>query len=147
VTEVMHYRKKPSVVEAVQVLETCGQEVEAFTGGTHLEWEMADPDPADPGKGCTLTGLLLWVEASKAVCRLDPGDWIIREQDGSGFYPCKADVFAATYEPATAPAVDAGDVRLLVTSLTGIPVSSMSPEAFAAWCRLRECFAGAGETA
>ena len=29
-----------------------------------------------------------------------PGDWIITEMiDGSGFYPCKPDIFEATYEP------------------------------------------------
>jgi hypothetical protein len=26
------------------------------------------------------------------------GDWIIREPDGRGYYPCKPDIFAATYE-------------------------------------------------
>lgn len=29
---------------------------------------------------------------------VDPGDWIIAEPDGSGFYPCKPDVFSAKYE-------------------------------------------------
>ena len=28
------------------------------------------------------------------------GDWIIPEPDGEHFYPCKPDIFAATYEPA-----------------------------------------------
>jgi hypothetical protein len=28
-----------------------------------------------------------------------PGDWIIRGVQGE-LYPCKADIFAATYEPA-----------------------------------------------
>ena len=26
------------------------------------------------------------------------GDWIIPEPDGRGFYPCKADIFAKTYD-------------------------------------------------
>lgn len=30
--------------------------------------------------------------------RADPGDWIIRGVKGE-FYPCKADIFALTYEP------------------------------------------------
>jgi hypothetical protein len=30
---------------------------------------------------------------------LEDGDWIIPEKDGVHFYPCKPDVFAATYEP------------------------------------------------
>ncbi len=28
------------------------------------------------------------------------GDWIISEPDGQHFYPCKPDIFDATYEPA-----------------------------------------------
>lgn len=31
---------------------------------------------------------------------LAPGDWVITEPDGRGHYPCKPDIFAATYEPA-----------------------------------------------
>lgn len=27
------------------------------------------------------------------------GDWIIPEPDNRGFYPCKPDIFDATYEP------------------------------------------------
>jgi hypothetical protein len=27
------------------------------------------------------------------------GDWIIPEPDSRGFYPCKPDIFDATYEP------------------------------------------------
>ena len=27
------------------------------------------------------------------------GDWIIREPDGQHYYPCKPDIFEATYEP------------------------------------------------
>lgn len=31
---------------------------------------------------------------------LEVGDWILPEPDGVHFYPCKPDIFAATYEPA-----------------------------------------------
>ena len=31
---------------------------------------------------------------------LRSGDWAIRERDGIHWYPCAADIFAATYEPA-----------------------------------------------
>lgn len=30
---------------------------------------------------------------------LESGDWVIAEPDGRGYYPCKPDIFAATYEP------------------------------------------------
>lgn len=32
-------------------------------------------------------------------CYIEPGDWIIPEPDGVHYYPCKPDIFAATYEP------------------------------------------------
>jgi hypothetical protein len=37
--------------------------------------------------------------AHDQIIRLEPGDWIIPEPDGRGHYPCKPDIFAATYEP------------------------------------------------
>ena len=30
---------------------------------------------------------------------IDDGDWIIREPDGNGFYPCKPDIFVNRWEP------------------------------------------------
>ena len=45
-------------------------------------------------------------EGGRIVC---PGDWIITEIDGE-CYPCRPDIFAATYEPADAP--DAPDAAL-----------------------------------
>lgn len=30
---------------------------------------------------------------------ISDGEWVIREADGSGFYPCAAETFANTYEP------------------------------------------------
>lgn len=40
------------------------------------------------------------VRGKQGEVRVEPGDWIIAEPDGSGFYPCKPDVFAAKYERA-----------------------------------------------
>lgn len=40
------------------------------------------------------------VSGKQGEVRVEPGDWIIAEPDGSGFYPCKPDVFAAKYERA-----------------------------------------------
>lgn len=31
--------------------------------------------------------------------KLAPGDWVITEPDGEHHYPCKPDIFEATYEP------------------------------------------------
>ena len=35
------------------------------------------------------------------VVILADGDWVIPESDGEHFYPCKPDIFAATYEAVT----------------------------------------------
>lgn len=32
---------------------------------------------------------------------LEDGDWVIAEPDNRGYYPCKPDIFADTYEPVT----------------------------------------------
>lgn len=37
-----------------------------------------------------------------------PGDYVIRGVKGE-FYPCKPDIFAATYEPVETPALSAGE--------------------------------------
>lgn len=41
------------------------------------------------------------VQGGHVVC---PGDWIITELDGKGYYPCKPEVFAQTYDEAGTPA-------------------------------------------
>ena len=41
-----------------------------------------------------------WIDTIQGGHIVCPGDWIITEPDGKGFYPCKPDVFAAKYEPA-----------------------------------------------
>lgn len=80
------FRKKPVVIEAVQWTGDNAAEVTAFRGGACLF--DADGPIID-----TLEGNM------KAM----PGDWIIKEPHPTGgrqFYPCKPDIFAATYEAA-----------------------------------------------
>ncbi len=40
------------------------------------------------------------IPTPEGVMAVSPGDWVIRGVKGE-FYPCKPDVFAATYEDAT----------------------------------------------
>ena len=102
------YRKKPVVVKAVQWTGENLREVIAFTDGppetkSHhagMMWEQYEDLVRKNGlKIYTLEGKM---DAS-------PGDWIIKGVKGE-FYPCKPDIFAATYDPAnqpTAPVVPA----------------------------------------
>jgi len=42
--------------------------------------------------------LRVWVEKSRAWCQLSPGDYVVREADGSGVYPCAEGAFWSTHE-------------------------------------------------
>lgn len=96
-----HFRKKPVVIEAILYTGENLMEVLDFTG-RHPKWdewfkswdEYEARVRADDGvfKILTLEGTM---EAT-------PGDWIIRGVKGE-HYPCKPEIFAATYEPASTP--------------------------------------------
>ncbi|MES2942908.1 MAG: hypothetical protein V4772_08570 [Pseudomonadota bacterium] len=77
----MKFRKKPVVIEAVQFDGTFGS-VEA----------MRIPSCAQ-----NLGSKTLEIETLEGVMTAQPGDWIIRGVKGE-FYPCKPDIFAATYD-------------------------------------------------
>lgn len=81
----MKFRKKPVVIEAVQFPYTGvkTKELSDFLGWPH------DNDGWNWLTIKTLEG------NHKAL----PGDWIIKGVKGE-FYPCKPDIFAATYEEA-----------------------------------------------
>jgi hypothetical protein len=84
---VARFRKKPVVIDAWLWDGTFGTyeriRQECFTYVTHSE--------------TPLHGTLA-IETREGTMRADVGDWIIRGVAGE-FYPCKPDIFAATYEP------------------------------------------------
>jgi hypothetical protein len=85
------YRKKPVVIEAVQFTgsgDSC-TEVTMFLGGSHSGNQRWNSTTNTGGVIVTLEGEMAFV----------PGDWIIRGVKGE-FYPCRDDIFQATYEPA-----------------------------------------------
>lgn len=85
------YRKRPVVVDAVQWTGDNEAEVQAFVG----------PAPSDPGaafqKFDIYASYLLYVAANRSWLPVELGEWVIK--DSKGCYPCKADIFEATYEP------------------------------------------------
>lgn len=90
----MKYRKKPVVIEAIQFTgpgsfgDMCAKWREPFL-------EVCSMDSLGVMQIKTLEGTLLPIE----------NDWIIKGIKGE-FYPCKPDIFAATYElaePVTNP--------------------------------------------
>ncbi|MDO8543820.1 MAG: hypothetical protein Q7S40_25540 [Opitutaceae bacterium] len=83
----MKYRKRPVVIEAIQFNGRNHDELLAFCGDVLRRIPMSlTPVP------------LLEIETREGAMRASVGDWIIRGVKGE-FYPCKPDIFAATYEP------------------------------------------------
>lgn len=79
------FRKKPVVIEAVQI--------------TDQTFDAPHPNPEhipgiiyDPAQRC------VFIETLEGTHRGDIWDWIITGVKGE-HYPCKPDIFAATYEP------------------------------------------------
>lgn len=88
----MKFRKKPMVVEAEQFL---GFYHTPYPAGVELEDNSNDPTK-DRYRFYVVT-------AHGQRAYLEPHDWVIAEPDNRGHYPCKPDIFAATYEPVEAP--------------------------------------------
>lgn len=74
------YRKLPVVIEAIQWDGTNDEEVESFVQKALV---IAEPD--------------LYIETLEGKMVATIGDYIIKGVKGE-FYPCKPDIFAATYE-------------------------------------------------
>lgn len=91
------YRKKPVVIEAWQFFVSDYQNhlepanalhpawlKQAFEDG--VAWYQGGGDP------------YITIRTLEGDYRANPGDWIIRGIKGE-LYPCKPDIFAATYDP------------------------------------------------
>lgn len=105
----MMYVKKPITVEAHQW----------FMNGDHPDDRPGETEPYetvkegkvvryyrrpddDGQRGCTNCGVRMhwhgWIDTLEGGHTVCPGDWIIKGVQGE-FYPCKPDIFAATYDP------------------------------------------------
>lgn len=86
--KVTQFRKKPVVIEAIQL----SKEPDNVAEVALIEF-LRDADWSPDGDG----GLV--IRTLEGNMRADAGDYIIRGVKGE-FYPCKPDIFAATYEEA-----------------------------------------------
>ena len=88
------FRKKPVEVEAMRYV--AGNCADICTWADSIFEHEGGP------VGCSINAPLL-IPTLEGTMKASVGDWIIREPAPSGdrqFYPCKPDIFAATYEPA-----------------------------------------------
>lgn len=89
----MKFRKKPTIISAIQYTGINAAELDEFTGGNFVKLDDADravcDDPAATAQvfdGLNSTWVLVF-----------DGDWIIRDAEGR-YFPCHPEVFAAEYE-------------------------------------------------
>jgi hypothetical protein len=81
----MKYRKKPVVIEAVQWNGDLKDFVNFPISGAYV-----NPDN------------VMIIKTLEGIMNADIGDWIIKGIKGE-FYPCKPDIFEATYEKVEQP--------------------------------------------
>lgn len=84
---IMKYRKKPVVIEAEQFTDENKNRAYNFVRCT-CSTDFEDGKP------------ILKIQTLEGVMTARLGDWIIKGVNGE-FYPCKPDIFAATYEPVS----------------------------------------------
>jgi hypothetical protein len=101
----MKFRKKPVEIEAMQLV---GDNTDMFAVyqwvEEHTQGSFAPYAAELPASGVSIdpaTGFML-IATLEGVMQAKPGDWIIRGVQGE-FYPCKPDIFDATYEPVEQP--------------------------------------------
>ncbi len=96
------YRKKPVVIQAAQwdgTAEGAIQIIDWILTGEHAARYHDKTDDVPNAK------IEIAIDTLEGTITASPGDWIIQGVKGE-FYPCKPDIFAATYEPV-------GDTTLL----------------------------------
>lgn len=116
-TSVGRYRKKPIVIEAMYFDGRNALGINAFTEGKSC--------PTDASLGHSR-----WSEKQLVIPTLEgnmlasTGDWIIKGIKGE-FYPCKHDIFEATYETAE---TSVGQEREQISQQRGNAVAGSNPE-------------------
>ena len=93
------YRKKPVEIQAMHwdgTAESATPIIQwVLTGGHAARYECAD------SKGCggdnSVGSHVLEIDTLEGAITASPNDWIIRGIKGE-FYPCKPDIFEATYD-------------------------------------------------
>jgi hypothetical protein len=93
------FRKKPVVIEAFQLTKETRESNEHWPSWARIAWnkdyhEEGALYPHDTGSAVGPLAIM----TKEGVMRANYGDWIIQGVKGE-IYPCKPDIFEATYEP------------------------------------------------
>jgi len=88
----MKYRKKPVVIDTIQYTGNNGWQIQNWSNRKVIESPVLEPTKDNP------TGAYLQIATLEGCMTAIVGDWIIKGIKGE-FYPCKPDIFEATYEP------------------------------------------------
>lgn len=89
----MKYRKKPVEIDAEQF--TTNNEIENTIMDNICIW-VNQGQPAN-SRHAWHNGTDIFIQTLEGVMTANVGDWIIKGVKGE-FYPCKPDIFEATYE-------------------------------------------------
>lgn len=84
----MKYRKKPVVIEVIQFTDDKTETLIRLQEFMNRDIEVLYKNPKNP---------VLRIETLEGVMEASIGDYIIKGINGE-FYPCKPDIFKATYE-------------------------------------------------
>lgn len=98
----LRYRKKPVVIEAFQMTEERRQDNTDWPVWLHEAWNIGHGQeggvfPANQHFPRAGDEVAIWT--LEGIHLVSFGDWIIRGVRGE-LYPCKPEIFAATYEAA-----------------------------------------------
>lgn len=99
------FRKKPVVIDAIKN-EGEWLPIVAWLqdlAGSHFVFKMGELPPITRKPDGSLN-----IQTLEGTMRADVGDWVLRGVKGE-FYPCKPDIFDATYEPALSPTTAEGE--------------------------------------
>lgn len=92
------FTKKPVTISAIQWTGKNLREVIAFTG-KHPRWNEWFSTWEDYERRVQQDGGVFKIITPEGTMEASPGDWIIRGVKGE-HYPCKPDIFSATYDAA-----------------------------------------------
>lgn len=87
----MNYRQKPITIQALRLHEVTPDQVKSFMEGLERGKDYSIKLVPD--------GLVVRVHAIYGNMSATPGDWITKNTLGQ-FYPCKNDLFEASFETA-----------------------------------------------